>query len=68
MKVDVEAVHTRICHLLAVIRTPAALPAFVSIEKGAKQEEQRKGSLLVSPYLSFRRAASLHESIVSDVN
>jgi len=53
MKVDVEAVHTRICQLLGVIRTPTLPPAFVSIEKGAQMEEQRKSSLLVGLNLAY---------------
>ena len=47
MKVDVDAVHKRICHLLAVIRTTTEPPPFLSIEKGALLEEQRKSQLLV---------------------
>jgi len=47
MKADVDAVHKRICHLLAVIRSPTELPAFLSIEKAAALVEQRKSQQLV---------------------
>jgi len=47
MKVDVDAVHRRICHLLAVIRSPSHVPAFLSIEKAATLAKQRKNQQLV---------------------
>ena len=53
MKADVDAVHKRICHLLAVIRTPSQAPAFFSIEKAALLEEQRKSQQLVYRLLRF---------------
>ena len=51
MKVDVDAVHKRICHFLAVIRTPSEAPAFVNIEEAAVLEEDRKNEELVGTHL-----------------
>jgi len=47
MKTDVDAVHKRICQLLAVVRTPSQAPAFVSVMKAAELEEQRRNERLV---------------------
>ena len=47
MKVDVDAVHRRICHLLAVIRSPSHAPAFLSIEKAAAIAKERTNQQLV---------------------
>jgi len=47
MKADVDAVHKRICHLLAVIRSPSEPLSFLSIEKAALLEKQRKNQQLV---------------------
>ena len=48
MKVDVDAVHKRICHLLAVIRTPGETPAFTNIAKAAQVDKERRNQQLVS--------------------
>jgi len=47
MKVDVDAVHKRICHFLAIIRTSSEEPAFTSIEEGAMFDQERKNQQLV---------------------
>ena len=47
MKVDVDAVHKRICHFLAIIRTSSDVPAFTSIEEGAMFDQERKNQQLV---------------------
>jgi len=48
MKVDVDAVHRRICHLLAVIRTPSEAPPFSNIAQAALIDQERRNQQLVS--------------------
>jgi len=47
MKVDVDAVHKRICHLLAIIRTESEAPPFVSIQQADVLDKERKNQQLV---------------------